>query len=104
MSSDKIRENINSIINQKINIEHLYTQAEFGALCGVSKTTVGKWCNDTCPTADKVPAICEHLHITIFQLLGIDNPNIISNSERELLDILDKNPKLKTYVMSMKDE
>lgn len=98
MTSEEIRKNINSIINQKITIEHMYTQAEFGELCGVSKTTVGKWCNDTCPTADKIPAICEHLHITIFELLGIKDPSIISQSEQKLLDKYNAHPEMQEAI------
>ena len=98
MTSDQIRKNINSLINQKITIEHMYTQAEFGELCGVSKTTVGKWCNDTCPTADKIPAICEHLHISIFELLGIKDPSIISKSEQKLLDQYNAHPEMQEAI------
>ena len=94
MTSEEIRININNIINHKINIEKIYTQTEFGNLCGVSRTTVAKWCNDTCPTADKIPAICEHLHITIFELLGIKDPSIISKSEQALLDKYNAHPEM----------
>lgn len=98
MSSEEIRKNINNIINQKITVEHMYTQAEFGELCGVSKTTVGKWCNETCPTADKILAICEHLHITIFELLGVKDPSIISKSERTLLDKYNEHPEMQDAI------
>ena len=98
MTSEEIRKNINAIINHKINVENLYTLNEFGNLCGVSRTTVAKWCNDTCPTADKVPAICEHLHITIFELLGVKDPNIISKSERTLLDKYNEHPEMQEAI------
>lgn len=98
MTSEEIRKNINSIINQKITIEHVYTQAEFGTLCGVSKTTVGKWCNDTCPTADKVPAICEHLHISIFELLGLKDPSLITEAEQKLLKEYTNHPEMQDAI------
>lgn len=101
MTSEGIRKNINFIINQKINIEHLYTQAEFGTLCGVSKTTIGKWCNDTCPTADKIPAICEHLQISIFELLGIKDPSIISESEQKLLKEYNAHPEMQEAIQRL---
>lgn len=98
MTSEEIRKNINNIINQKINIDKLYTQTDFGNLCGVSRTTVAKWCNDTCPTADKIPAICEHLHITIFELLGIKDPSIISQSEQKILDKYNAYPEMQEAI------
>lgn len=98
MTLEEIRKNINSIINQKITVEHVYTQAEFGSLCGVSKTTIGKWCNDTCPTADKIPAICEHLHISIFELLGLKDPSIITEAEQKLLKEYEAHPEMQDAV------
>ena len=44
--------------------------------------------------------LCNLLKISPNELLGYSE----NAEERELLDILDKNPKLKAYVMSMKDE
>lgn len=86
MSLEEIRKNINSIISKKLLEEKVCTQSDLALYCDVSKTTVGKWCKDTCPTADKIPAICEQLHITIFELLGIKDTSIISNVEKELLE------------------
>lgn len=101
MNSEEIRKNINAIINRKINVEKLYTLTEFGSLCGVSRTTIAKWCNDTCPTADKIPAICEHLHISIFELLGIKDPSIISESEQKLLKEYNAHPEMQEAIQKL---
>lgn len=98
MTSEEIRKNINLIINQKLTVDKLYTLTDFGSLCGVSRTTVAKWCNDTCPTADKIPAICEHLHISIFELLGMKDPSIISKDEQKLLKEYAAHPEMQDAV------
>lgn len=103
MSSEDIRKNINSIMNQKINIEHMYSQAEFGNLCGVSKTTVGKWCNDTCPTADKIHVICKNLNISIFEFLGIDNDLELSSDELNLIKKYKEHPELHQAINKLLD-
>lgn len=102
MNSEAIKKNINMIINQKINIEHMFTQLEFGSLCGVSKTTVAKWCIDTCPAADKIPAICDNLKITIHELLGINSPSDLTQEDIDLLNKIKSNPPLMDVVKRYK--
>lgn len=96
-SFTRIRENISKIINDKLAKNNI-SQATLAIACSVSKSTVQKWCSGTCPTADKIPVICETLNINIYELLGIDNPYDLSEDDIKLLEKIKANPTLKDVV------
>lgn len=92
-----IKQNITKLIKDKMNEQNL-TQQSLSDLCHVSRSTVQKWCENTCPTADKIPVICKALDISVFELLGIDNPYDLSEEDIKLLEKIKANPTLKDVV------
>lgn len=80
-----IKEHITKTLNQKIISDNIYTQVEFAKLVGVTKQAVAGWLKGSMPDAARIPAICEALNISVFELLGIDYPNHLSEKELALL-------------------
>lgn len=96
-----LQEIITNVLVKRIKTDKIMSQAELARVLGVSEAAVSRWLNGTgLIKLDYVVPICEALKITPNELFNYD----INLEERELLDILDKNPKLKNYVLSMKDE
>lgn len=77
----KIKEHITKTLNQKIISDNIYTQVEFAKLVGVTKQAVAGWLKGSMPYAARIPAICDALNISVFELLGLKSPNGLSEKE-----------------------
>lgn len=95
-----VREHIAIVANKRIKEDKITTQATVAKALGISEAAVSKMLKTGQVDYENILKLCDVLKISPNELLGYQE-NI---EERELLDILDKNPKLKAYVMSMKDE
>lgn len=95
-----IREHIAQVITKRVKTDKIITQAGLAKGLGVSEAAVSKMLKTGQVDYDNIIKLCELINITPNELLGFTE-NI---EERELLDILNKNPKLKAYVLSMKDD
>lgn len=96
-----LQETITNTLVKRIKTDKVMTQAELARVLGISEAAVSRWLNGTgLIKLEYVIPICDTLKITPNELFNYD----INLENRELLDILDKNPKLKAYVLSMKDE
>jgi DNA-binding Xre family transcriptional regulator len=95
-----VREHIALTVAKRIKEDKIITQAALAKGLGISEAAVSKLLKTGQVDYENILNLCTLLKITPNELLGFE----INEEERELLDILDKNPKLKAYVMSMKDE
>ena len=96
-----LQETITNTLVKRIKNDKIMSQAELARVLGISEAAVSRWLNGTgLIKLEYVIPICDALKITPNELFNYD----INLENRELLDILDKNPKLKAYVLSMKDE
>ena len=53
------------------------------------------------PNVEQVLKICEFLDITIYELLGIENPYNLSNEEFEIIKVLRENPESFKYAKQL---
>ncbi len=94
---DEIKSQIIKTIKEKMK-ENNCTQVKLGELCNVSRSTIQKWCNDCCPTSDKLPILAQSLNVDVYQMLGIKNPYNLSEDDIKLLEKIKANPALKDVV------
>ena len=95
-----VREHIAQVTTKIIKEDKITTQAAIAKGLGISEAAVSKMLKTGQVDYENILNLCNLLKISPNELLGYTE----NAEERELLDILDKNPKLKAYVMSMKDE
>lgn len=95
-----VREHIAMVANKRIKEDKITTQAIVAKTLSISEAAVSKMLKTGQVDYENILKLCDVLKISPNELLGYQE----KIEERELLDILDKNPKLKAYVMSMKDE
>lgn len=96
----EVLEKISALLNKKIKEDKILTQKQLAEKMGVSPVSVNKWLNGGSIDLDKIPTLCKALNITPNELFDFD----VNKEDILLLEIINKNPKLKAYVMSMKDE
>ena len=96
----RVREHIAQVTTKRIKEDKITTQAAIAKGLGISEAAVSKMLKTGQVDYENILNLCNLLKISPNELLGYTE----NAEERELLDILDKNPKLKAYVMSMKDE
>ena len=96
----EVLEKITALLNKKIKEDKILTQKQLAERMGVSPVSVNKWLNGGSIELEKIPTLCRELNITPNELFDFE----INKDDVLLLEILNKNPKLKAYVMSMKDE
>ena len=95
-----VREHIAEIVTKRIKVDKIITQSTLAKGLGISEAAVSKMLKSGQVDLEHIIKLSALIKVTPHELLGYKE----NFEERELLDILDKNPKLKTYVMSMKDE
>ena len=96
-----LQETITQILVKRVKNDKIMSQAELARTLDVSEAAVSRWLNGTgLIKLEYVLPICEALKISPNELFNFET----KLEDRELLDILNKNPKLKNYVLSMKDE
>ena len=95
-----VREHIAYITTNRIKVDKIITQAALAKGLGISEAAVSKMLKTGQVDYENILKLCELINVTPNELLGFKE----NMEERELLDILNKNPNLKTYVLSMKDE
>ena len=96
-----LQETITQILVKRVKNDKIMSQAELARTLDVSEAAVSRWLNGTgLIKLEYVLPICEALKISPNELFNFE----AKLEDRELLDILNQNPKLKNYVLSMKDE
>lgn len=93
-------ENFKYILNKRIKEDKIINQRQLAEKLNVSPVAVNKWLNGGLIDYDKIPALCEAINVTPNELFGFED----NLEDRELLDILHKNPNLKAYVLSTKKD
>lgn len=94
MTNDEVKQHIHDVIYNKIIVQGILNQVEFAKACGVTKQAVAGWLQGSCPDASKIPAICNALNITLFELLGIGTDSI----EAKYLKAINENEELKKII------
>ena len=73
-----VKQNLRTILYNKIIIEHVMDQNEFAKALGESAQNANKWFNPNFPNAvpnvNHYTRICELLNVTIFDIFGIEKP------------------------------
>lgn len=83
--NSKIKTSISSHINNYLK-DNKIKRTHFGTSLGVTLTTVNRWLDGVCiPEIELFPKICEMLDITIYDFIGIENPNALTPDEKNLL-------------------
>ena len=80
------------------------SQRELANKLEVNEVVVSKWLKDgdNAPTLNYVPVIAEILGITIYELLGINDPSTLSSEEKEIIELYRTNSNFKVLVDSAK--
>ena len=94
MTNEETKQHIHDVIYQKIIIDGVLNQVEFAKAVGVTKQAVAGWLQGSCPDASKIPAICNALNITVFELLGINSDSL----EAKYLKAINENEELKKII------
>lgn len=95
----EIKESICSQIDSWLNKNKSYTSHSFAKALGVTDTSVMRWRKRICiPDVDLFPEICNILGITLSKLLGYEEPNILSQKDKELLSTYNSNDEFKGIV------
>ena len=94
MTNEETKQHIHDVIYQKIIVDGVLNQVEFAKSVGVTKQAVAGWLQGSCPDASKIPAICNALNITVFELLGINSDSL----EAKYLKAINENEELKKII------
>lgn len=93
-------ENFKYILNKRIKEDKIITQKQLAEKLNVSPVAVNKWLNGGLIDYNKIPALCEAINVTPNELFGFED----NSEDREILDLVNKNPNLKTYILSTKKD
>ena len=83
-------QNVKSSISKHIKnylLNNNISKLQFGKIFNVSHTTVNRWLSEYCvPELELFPAICDLLNITIYEFIGVEDPNKLTETEFEIID------------------
>lgn len=95
MNYEDIKAHIKNVIVNKVLVEKVCSQVELANKVGVSKQAVAGWINqNSCPDGARMPAICEALNVSIYELLGVGTDSI----EAKYLKAINENEELKKII------
>ena len=93
-----VREHIVLVLNKRIKDDKIISQVALANILEVTESAISKLMKTGQIDNDKILKLCDALKISPNEVLGYDE-NI---EDRELLDILNSDPDLKTFVLSRK--
>ncbi len=92
------------------NISHYLTsnkikKTDFAKMIGVTRPTVKRWIDCDCiPELDQFPIICEILNISIYEFIGVEDPNKLNDDEKEILELYVSNMNFRHLVDRYRSE
>ena len=102
---EQYRINVKSFLRDKLTgKENLEVREKFMSELEFTNENIKGYINMnvvTCPPFTKFPEICEFFNITLYELLGVDDPSDLSNEERELINNYRSKPDLKQAVKNI---
>ena len=76
-----------------------YSQASFASLIGSNQMTVSSWeVNSRMPSLQTIQHIADVFHVPVSSLIPMDANGNENDEDRELLDLIKTNPKIRTIV------
>lgn len=94
-----VREHIAGVLNQRIKIDKVINQVGVANALGISEAAVSNMIKTGKVDLDNILKLCEAIDVTPNELLGYSE----NSNDRELLDILNKDPELKKFVLTRKN-
>lgn len=97
--NQNVKSSISKHIKNYLNKNPKVSKSEFGKLFNVSHTTVNRWINELCvPELELFPAICDLLNITIYEFIGVEDPNKLTKVEFEIIESYHNNENFRVLI------
>lgn len=93
-----VREHIAKVMYQRIKIDKINNQVGVAQVLGVTEAAISSMIKTGKVDLDNILKLCDAIQVTPSELLGYDE----NSNDRELLDILNSDPELKTFVLTRK--
>lgn len=95
-------QNVKSSISKHIKnylLNNNISKLQFGKIFNVSHTTVNRWLSEYCvPELELFPAICDLLNITIYEFIGVEDPNKLTETEFEIIESYHNNENFRQLI------
>ena len=91
-----VREHIASVLNKRIKIDKVTSQASLASSLDVSESAVSKMMRTGQIDIDNILKLCELIMVSPNELLGYDENPV----DHEVLDIINSDPELKKFILS----
>lgn len=102
---EQYRINVKNFLRDKLTgKDNLVIREEFMNILGFTNENIKGYINMnvvTCPPFTKFPEICQFFNVTLYELLGVEDPSELSSEERELINNYRKKPDLKQAVKNI---
>ncbi|MBQ4060620.1 MAG: helix-turn-helix transcriptional regulator [Bacilli bacterium] len=96
--SSKVKQSIATNIQNYLDNNKL-TMTGFGRLVGVTRSAVKFWLEGrNIPDIDLFPAICDLLNITIYEFIGVEDPNKLTETEFEIIESYHNNENFRILI------
>lgn len=100
-----VKQNLRTILYNKIIIEHVMDQNEFAKALGESPQNANKWFNPNFPNAvpnvNHYNKICELLNVSLFDIFGINDPNDLTAEQKKIIETLNRKPEMVVHVKNL---
>lgn len=98
VKSDKVKQAISNNI-QKYLSNNKMSKTDFGKIFGVTRPAVKNWidCRNV-PDLELFPAICDLLNITIYEFIGVEDPNKLTETQLEIIESYENNINFRTLI------
>lgn len=94
----KTKQSISNHIKTYLSNNNM-TMTSFGKLFNVTRPTVKRWIDCDCvPELELFPAICELLNITIYEFIGVEDPNKLTEVEFEIIESYHNNENFRVLI------
>lgn len=94
----KTKQSISNHIKTYLNNNNM-TMTSFGKLFNVTRPTVKRWIDCDCvPELELFPAICELLNITIYEFIGVEDSNKLTEVEFEIIESYHNNENFRVLI------
>lgn len=75
------------------------TMTAFGKIFNVTRPTVKRWIDCDCaPELELFPSICELLNITIYEFIGVEDPNKLTEDQFLILEAYTNNVNFRNLI------
>ncbi len=98
VKSQKVKQSIANNIQNYLT-KNKMNKTDFGKMLGVTRPAVKNWldCRNV-PDLELFPTICELLNITIYEFIGVEDPNKLTETQLEIIESYENNINFRTLI------